>query len=44
MMPVAAKMLLSRERLREDADLVKKLKISRDDIRLLKLYNMLAVT
>ncbi len=43
MMPIATKMLFSRERLREDAALLKKLKISKDDIRLLKLYNMLSV-
>lgn len=43
-MPVATKMLLSKERLHEDADLVHRLKISREDIRRLKLYNMLPVT
>jgi len=44
MMPVAVKMLFSKTRLKEDASLIKKLKISKDDIRLLKLYNMLSVT
>lgn len=43
MMPIAMKMLFSRARLHEDAALIKKLKVSRDDIRLLKLYNMLSV-
>lgn len=43
MMPVATKMLFSRTRLKEDEALLKKLKISREDIRLLKLYNMLSV-
>ncbi len=44
MMPIAVKMLFSRERLPEDAHLIQKLKVSKDDIRLLKLYNMLPVT
>lgn len=43
MMPIATKMLFSRTRLKEDDALIKKLKISREDIRLLKLYNMLSV-
>ncbi|MFZ5967464.1 MAG: helix-turn-helix domain-containing protein [Bacillota bacterium] len=44
MMPVAVKMLFSKKILKEDENLVKQLKISREDIRLLKLYNMLSVT
>lgn len=44
MMPIAIKMLFSKNRLPEDAELIKKLKVSKDDIRLLKLYNMLSVT
>ena len=44
MMPIAIKMLLSKSRLKEDAELVQQLKVSKDDIRLLKLYNMLSVT
>lgn len=44
MMPVATKMLLSKERLVEDAQLLSRLKISKEDIRLLKLYNMFSVT
>lgn len=44
MMPIATKMLFSKEILKEDYDLAKKLKISKEDIRLLKLYNMLSVT
>ena len=43
MMPIAMKMLFSRTRLTEDAALAQKLKVSREDVRLLKLYNMLAV-
>ena len=43
MMPIAMKMLFSKTRLKEDAALLKKLKVSKDDIRLLKLYNMLSV-
>lgn len=44
MMPIAIKMLLSRHRLPEDAHLIHQLKVSKDDIRLLKLYNMMSVT
>ena len=44
MMPIAAKMLFSKERLKEDAELLRRLKISRDDVRLMRLYNMLSVT
>mgnify|MGYP001346005309 CR=1 FL=1 len=44
MMPVATKMLFSKTRMNEDDDLYRKLRISKDDIRLLKLYNMLSVT
>ena len=43
MMPIAAKMLFSRSRLPEDEALIRQLKISREDIRLLKLYNMFSV-
>lgn len=43
MMPIAIKMLFSKTRLTEDAALAQKLKVSREDIRLLKLYNMLSV-
>ena len=43
-MPIAIKMLFSKCRLKEDADLVRLLKVSKDDVRLLKLYNMLSVT
>ena len=41
MMPIAIKMLLSKTRLKEDEDLIRLLKVSREDVRLLKLYNML---
>ena len=43
MMPIATKMLFSKHRLEEDADLVRELKISKNDIRLLRLYNMFCV-
>lgn len=43
MMPVAAKMLFSKEPLKEDVHLIEQLKISKEDIRLLKLYNMFCV-
>ena len=44
MMPVALKMLFSKKILQENEILIKQLKISKEDIRLLKLYNMLSVT
>ncbi|RRJ65117.1 helix-turn-helix domain-containing protein [Paenibacillus oralis] len=44
MMPIAVKMLFSRHILKEDDELVDKLKVSKEDIRLLKHYNMLSVT
>ena len=44
MMPVALKILLSKQPLKEEESLVKKLKVSREDVRNLKHYNMLSVT
>jgi transcriptional regulator with XRE-family HTH domain len=44
LMPIATKNLISKSPLSETEDLNKKLRISKEDIRLLKLYNMLAVT
>lgn len=44
MMPIAIKMLFSKTPLKEDSTLIHQLKVSKDDIRLLKLYNMLSVT
>jgi len=44
MMPIAIKMLFSKTRLKEDAALINQLKVSKDDVRLLKLYNMLSAT
>lgn len=44
MMPIATKTLFSREILPENGELIRQLKISKDDVRLLKLYNMLVVT
>lgn len=43
MMPIAVKMLLSKTRLKEDDKLLQQLRISKEDIRLLKLYNMMCV-
>ena len=40
LMPIAVKMLFSRSRLPEDEELLRKLRVSREDVRLLKLYNM----
>lgn len=44
LMPIAVKMLFSKTRLREDDALIRQQKVSKEDIRLLKLYNMLSVT
>lgn len=44
MMPIAVKMLFSRALLKEDKSLYDSLKVSREDIRILKHYNMLSVT
>ena len=44
MMPIAVKMLFSRSPLKENDALIQKLKISKEDIRLLKHYNMLSAT
>lgn len=43
MMPVALKMLFSKKRLTEDEALVQLLKVTKEDIRLMKLYNMMTV-
>jgi hypothetical protein len=44
MMPIAIKMLFSKKPLKEDDELINKLKVSKEDIGLLKLYNMFSVT
>lgn len=44
MMPVATKVLLSRNRLKEDGRLLEQLRISKTDIKTMKLYNMFTVT
>ncbi len=44
MMPISVKMFFSKKILKEDEALIKMLKVSKEDIRLLKLYNMLSVT
>lgn len=41
MMPIATKILLARKRLEENEELIDQLKISREDIKLYRLYNML---
>ena len=43
MMPVALKMLFSKKRLPEDEALLQMLKVTKEDIRLMKLYNMMTV-
>lgn len=43
-MPIALKMLFSKTPLDETKELINELKISKDDIRKMKLYNMLSVT
>ena len=43
MMPVALKMLFSKKRLPEDGALLQMLKVTKEDIRLMKLYNMMTV-
>lgn len=42
-MPIAQKMLFSHKPLTENAELEKKLHVSKEDIRLMKLYNMMCV-
>ena len=44
MMPIAIKMLFAKQPLQKNEELVRSLKVSKEDIRLLKLYNMLSVT
>ncbi len=44
LMPIATKMLFSTVRLNEDNHLANRLKISKEDIRILKMYNMLSIT
>lgn len=44
LMPISIKMLFAKTRLDETPELLESLKVSRDDIRFLKLYNMLSVT
>lgn len=43
-MPIACKMLLSKVPLEEDKALIEKLKISKEDYRLMKIFNMFSVT
>ncbi|MBP1744540.1 MAG: helix-turn-helix protein [Firmicutes bacterium] len=43
-MPVASKMLFSKTPLAETQELIDELKISKEDIRIMKMYNMMAIT
>lgn len=43
LMPVAVKMLFSKKPLKEDAELLKSLKLSKEDIRRMKYYNFFSV-
>ncbi|MGO5593285.1 hypothetical protein [Acidaminococcus fermentans] len=43
LMPTSAKLLLSKKRLEKTKELAQKLTISKEDIRLLKLYNLFVV-
>ena len=43
MMPVAIKMLFSRKRMPEDEKLLRMLKVTKEDVRLLRHYNMMTV-
>lgn len=44
LMPIATKILLSKRQLEETKELIEELKISKEDIRLMKIFNMLSVT
>ena len=43
MMPVAIKMLFSKKRLPMDESLMRRLKVTKEDVRLMKHYNMMTV-
>ena len=43
MMPVAVKVLLSKKPLKEDGELMRMLKLTKEDIRRMKYYNMFSV-
>lgn len=44
MMPVATKVMVSKKKQKEDTTLIEHLKISKEDIKTMKLYNMFTVT
>lgn len=44
LMPIACKMLLSKVKLAEDPALIQSLRISKEDMRLMKIFNMFSVT
>lgn len=43
-MPIALKMLFSKKPLIENKDLINELKINKEDIRIMKMYNMMSIT
>lgn len=43
-MPIALKMLFSKKPLIENQDLINELKINKEDIRIMKMYNMMSIT
>ncbi|AWI04399.1 helix-turn-helix domain-containing protein [Clostridium drakei] len=43
-MPIALKMLFSKKPLPENQDLINELKINKEDIRIMKMYNMMSIT
>lgn len=43
MMPVAVKMLFSKKPVKEDEELIRQLKVSKEDVRRMKLYNFFSV-
>ncbi|MCB2342862.1 transcriptional regulator [Clostridium estertheticum] len=42
-MPIALKMLFSKKPLKENKDLINELKINKEDIRIMKMYNMMSI-
>ena len=44
LMPIACKMLLSKVKIAEDPTLIQSLRISKEDMRLMKIFNMFSVT
>lgn len=42
-MPIALKMLFSKKPLVENQELINQLKINKEDIRIMKMYNMMSI-